>query len=174
MARALGCAPPAVKRSLSPVPDWLAWPKRASVGGTTSTNGDFNGDGYKDAVVGVPNEGISTIAPGAFNVIFGSTNGLSTTGSQFWHQNKANVLGANKNGDAYGASFVVGRFGGGTQDDLAIGSQGRTCPAILSRERGGDAGVGRRADQQRATNSGIRQAQGWGAKRRTRMPSARV
>src|SRR5207247_7785917 len=72
--------------------------------GTSVTTGDFNSDGYVDLAVGVPGEDLSTnfslFNAGAVNVIYGSSSGLSATGSsgtgrtdQLWSQNTPNVEG---------------------------------------------------------------------------------
>ena len=48
--------------------------------GSTLATGDFNKDGFSDLAIGVPKEDISTISdPGAVNVIYGSSGGLSAT-----------------------------------------------------------------------------------------------
>ena len=85
----------------------------ASVLGTFS---DFNGDGYDDLAIGVPNENIGgTSDSGAVSVIYGSAAGLRATSpaDQFWHQGKPGVEDAEETGDGFGSlssfrtSFVL-------------------------------------------------------------------
>lgn len=48
---------------------------------------DFDGDGYADLAVGVPEEDFSSLEDsGAVNVVYGSVEGLSDTDDEFWHQ----------------------------------------------------------------------------------------
>jgi hypothetical protein len=55
--------------------------------GSALAAGDFNGDGYADLAVGVPEEDFSSIENvGAVNVVYGSVDGLSGTDDEFWHQ----------------------------------------------------------------------------------------
>jgi hypothetical protein len=90
--------------------------------------GDFNGDGFADVAVGVPNEGLEgvpdegTIAEvGAVGVLYGSNAGLSASGNQQWHQNVAGIAGRAETGDHFGLSLSAGDFNGGGFSDLAIG-----------------------------------------------------
>jgi hypothetical protein len=54
----------------------------------TAQSPDFDGDGFDDLAISVPWEDHSGFnAPGAVHVIYGATDGLSSAGSQLWHQN---------------------------------------------------------------------------------------
>ena len=94
---------------------------------------DFNGDGYADLVIGVPNKevhnGVSLQTDvGLVHVIYGSPNGLDAgagqTGpdDQIWHRAVGGVSAAP--GDAYGQAVAAGDFNGDHYDDLAIGIPG--------------------------------------------------
>src|SRR5687768_11044672 len=50
--------------------------------------GDFNGDGVDDLAIGMPDEDVGTVqGAGLVKVIYGASGGgLSSTGSQIWHQ----------------------------------------------------------------------------------------
>ena len=82
---------------------------------------DFDGDGYADLAVGVPNEDIRTTRnAGAVQVLYGSAGGL-TTRDQIWHQGTPGVPGGNQRDDMFGATLAAGDFDGDGYADLAIG-----------------------------------------------------
>ena len=90
--------------------------------GSSLTTGDFDGDGYDDLAIGVPDEDLgSIIDSGAVHVMHGSFTGLTTTGNQFWDQ-KSFPFGGNENYDSFGESLAAGDFDGDGYDDLAIGT----------------------------------------------------
>jgi hypothetical protein len=65
--------------------------------------GDFDGDGFDDLAIGVPEEDVGGASDaGAVNVLFGSAAGLTAAGSQIWHQDSAGVPGAAENFDRFG------------------------------------------------------------------------
>jgi hypothetical protein len=93
---------------------------RAAVGPRASS--DFDGDGFDDLAVGVPEEDIGTIRDaGAVNVLYGSPGGLTATGDQFFHQNTPGVQDTAERDDLFGDSLVTGDFDGDGFDDLAVG-----------------------------------------------------
>ncbi|MGH2573705.1 MAG: FG-GAP repeat protein [Actinomycetota bacterium] len=86
--------------------------------------GDFNGDGFADLAVGVPNEGLGAVADaGAVHVLYGSAGGLQATApdDQFWHQDSPGVEDSAEKGDEFGFSAAAGDFNNDTFDDLAVG-----------------------------------------------------
>ncbi|MCF6156688.1 MAG: hypothetical protein E3K36_15960 [Candidatus Brocadia sp.] len=89
--------------------------------GFALTAGDFNGDGFDDLAVGVPDEDIGDIDAGATNVLYGSAAGLSSTDNQIWHQDSTDILGAAELFDAFGSALTAGDFNGDGFDDLAVG-----------------------------------------------------
>jgi hypothetical protein len=89
--------------------------------GSSLAAGDFDGDGYSDLAIGVPEEDLTSQAEGAVNVIYGSPAGLAAAGSQVWSQNSVNVEGTSEVGDRFGSSLAAANFGGTAQMDLAIG-----------------------------------------------------
>ena len=102
--------------------------------GTTLAVGDFNRDYCDDLVIGVPNEDIgSKVNAGAVHVLWGSTNGVRTTGDLSLHQNSSGVPGVSEDGDNFGASLAVGDFDGDGYEDLAVGSPGEMLGASQSR-----------------------------------------
>ena len=90
--------------------------------------GDFNNDGFDDAVFGVPGENLFDGGPnvrldaGAFHVVYGSVGGLSDGDEQLWTLTSLGLSPlANDN---FGASFAVGDFNNDGVDDLAVGAPG--------------------------------------------------
>jgi hypothetical protein len=88
---------------------------------------DFNGDGFGDLAVGIPNEVMGTSnTAGAVNVIYGSAAGLSSAGNQFWTQNSPGVPTDAEDGGQFGAALAPGDFNGDGFSDLAVGAPGAT------------------------------------------------
>jgi hypothetical protein len=84
--------------------------------GKSLVTGDFDGDGYSDLVIGVPNEDyIDEVDVGVINVLFGSPDGLTATGDQVWFD------GGYEEGDEFGRALTAGDFDGDGRDDLAVG-----------------------------------------------------
>jgi FG-GAP repeat protein len=85
---------------------------------------DFNGDGYADLAIGVPQEAVGTVQyAGAVNVLYGSASGLSATSvpDQLWTQNTAFVEETAEEFDSYAWALAVGDFNGDGRSDLAVG-----------------------------------------------------
>lgn len=98
--------------------------------------GDFNGDGFADLAVGVPDEDVGSVADGGtVHVIYGTSSGLAATNNQLWTQNTEGVNGATETADRFGACIAVGNFNGDTNgtnpiDDLAIGVPGEDLDGV--------------------------------------------
>jgi len=96
-------------------------PELADAFGSALAVGDFDGDGYDDLAVGVPREDKGDVVDaGAVNVIYGSSEGLITTGNQIWYQDAFPYSGSEA-GDWFGSVLAAGYFNGDNYADLAIG-----------------------------------------------------
>jgi FG-GAP repeat protein len=84
--------------------------------------GDFDGDGFADLAVGVPDAQVgSVVDAGAVNVLYGSASGLTTTDNQQWTQGNSGIIGTANTRDRFGISVATGNYDGNGFDDLAIG-----------------------------------------------------
>jgi hypothetical protein len=78
--------------------------------------GDFDGDGAADLAAGAPFETVGSLGDaGAVSAIYGSANGLTTSGGQLFTQ----VGGTVEPGDAFGWTVTAGDFDGNGLADLA-------------------------------------------------------
>ncbi len=94
--------------------------------------GDFNNDGMDDLAIGVPDEDVGRARDaGAVNLLYGSFQGLTVTGDQFWTQNSGGVAGAAESGDHFGAALAAGDFNHDGRDDLAIGVPQEDLGAVV-------------------------------------------
>lgn len=94
--------------------------------GGALTTGDFNADGYQDLAIGVYGEDLpSGSNAGVVNVLYGTANGLSSSGSQFLSQDFPGLYcAAPEAGDHFGQALAAGDFNADGVDDLAVGSPG--------------------------------------------------
>jgi hypothetical protein len=83
-----------------------------------------------DLVIGVPGEDLGA-APdaGAVNVIYGTANGLASTGNQLWHQDSSGVTDLAEAFDEFGSALAAADFGKSGEADLAVGVHGEDLGA---------------------------------------------
>lgn len=96
--------------------------------GSALATGDFDGDGYADLAVGVPEEDLGSPAvtdAGGVNVLYGTSGGLTSSGDQFFSQEVlSGDPGTLAYRDEFGAALATGDFDGDGYEDLAIGVPG--------------------------------------------------
>lgn len=121
---------------------------------------DFNGDGYSDLAVGVPDEDVSgAVDAGAINVVYGSSTGLQTANNQIIRQGSSVdgiISGVPEADDRFGTALAYGDFNADGYDDLAVGVPGETTGSatesgtvhvIYGSSTGLQAGLNGRNDQ---------------------------
>ena len=118
---------------------------------------DFNGDGFGDLAVGIPNAsvlfettigcintGITVNGAGVVQVFYGSSTGLRSTGAQLFHEgpigclqgdNPQDVGFSAKENDHFGSVLAAGHFHGAAAADLVVAVPFKDLPA------GQDAGA---------------------------------
>ena len=102
----------------------------------TAATGDFNGDGYEDLAIGVPYEDCGDIVDaGMVNVIYGTSAGLDSAGSQSFTQSSPGIDGGNEEYDRFGYALAVGNFNGDDYSDLAIGIPDESVGTLVSAGR---------------------------------------
>ncbi|KUL33556.1 FG-GAP-like repeat-containing protein [Streptomyces regalis] len=85
--------------------------------------GDFNGDGYKDAVLPAPGANVSgKEAAGAVIVLYGSSSGLAASRRKTITQNTSGVPGAAEAYDRFGAATATADLNRDGYADLVVGS----------------------------------------------------
>jgi hypothetical protein len=84
---------------------------------------DFDGDGFGDLAVGVESEDVNGVPDaGAASVIYGSSDGLTSGGNQFWSQDSSGIGDSAEQQDFFGISVTARDFDGDGFADLAVGA----------------------------------------------------
>lgn len=114
--------------------------------GASLATGDFNGDGYRDLLVGVPNENAELEAAnrlsawefprgkGVFHVVYGGPGGLAPAASEIFGQDEPGVRGVSEQGDEWGFALAAGDFDGDGFDDAAVGIPGEALDTNVGEE----------------------------------------
>ncbi|MFE7158540.1 VCBS repeat-containing protein [Streptomyces sp. NPDC057636] len=102
----------------------LAAPASAAA---AAPRGDFNGDGFADLAVGVPDATVGgRTEAGYVNVVWGGTGGLGKHGSTTLSQNSAGIPGTSEAEDAFGRSVQAADLNGDGYSDLAVSAPAET------------------------------------------------
>jgi hypothetical protein len=100
-------------------------PQDNEVFGGALATGDFNDDGFSDLAIGSPFADGAAFDEGLVDVLYGSANGLSASGSQeFVEGDIAGGTGGEEH--QFAGSLAAGDFDRDGWDDLAIGITGET------------------------------------------------
>jgi hypothetical protein len=90
--------------------------------GAALAAGDFNGDGFMDLGVGIPNEDVGPFADaGMVQVLYGAVSGLIPGFNPPWTLNDPNIPDSLQAIDYFGEALAAGDFNNDGRDDLAIG-----------------------------------------------------
>jgi FG-GAP repeat protein len=94
--------------------------------GSVLSWGDFDGDGFGDLAVGIPDENDESdtgtdFDAGAVQIIYGTGTGLTTARNQLFTQRSPGILDVTESGDKFGSALAGGDFNGDGQTDLAVG-----------------------------------------------------
>lgn len=104
---------------------------------TPAATSDFNGDGYADLAVGVPDGTVAGQAKAGYvNVVWGGPSGVGAHGSIRVSQATAEVPGSPEAGDRFGASVALVDLNGDSVAELLAGAPGEDVT-----DRGTDAGM---------------------------------
>src|SRR5918992_988085 len=96
----------------------------AGNGGRQSLFADFNGDGFSDLAAGAGAEHVDGVADaGAVHVIYGSPNGLTAAGDDFFTQNTSGISDRAEDADCFGCTTGGGDLNGDGYAELLVGAQ---------------------------------------------------
>jgi hypothetical protein len=89
--------------------------------GYSLSSDDYDGDGFSDLTAGARFEDVGPVVDaGAVNVLYGSSEGLSSVGNQYFDQNSGLVGEGAETGDNFAVWSDGGDFDGDGADDLAV------------------------------------------------------
>jgi hypothetical protein len=90
--------------------------------GSSLAAGNVGRSSFGDLVVGVEFDSFGGKPnPGSIEILYGSSTGLTTAGSQLFNQDSAGVPGVARAVEQLGGAVSVGQFGRGAPADVAVG-----------------------------------------------------
>jgi hypothetical protein len=97
--------------------------------GASVSVGDYDADGYADALAGLPNEdltrsGTKRSNAGTSLLLKGTSSGLTGSGARSFHQDTSGIPGATESNDKLGSAVSLTDFSGYGRADLMIGVAG--------------------------------------------------
>lgn len=92
--------------------------------GAALAAGDFDGDGYTDLAIGVPQAMVDSVNDaGGVQILYGYDFGLGAFGSEWITQNTPGYTASSaQSDDQFGFTLAAGDFNGDDVDDLAVGT----------------------------------------------------
>ncbi|MGE6735995.1 FG-GAP repeat protein [Streptomyces sp. NPDC059900] len=115
----------------------FVFPAGAAAAAPGTALSDFNGDGYADLAVGVPDGTVAGQAKAGYvNIVWGGKKGVGAHGSIRITQATAEVPGTPEAGDRFGASVALTDLNGDGIAELLAGAPGEDVT-----DRGTDAGL---------------------------------
>lgn len=92
-------------------PDVLYSPTPGDYFGDSVATGDINGDGFDDLVIGVPGDGVGSVAnAGSVHILYGSPDGITAAFDQVFSQSSIGIDGIAKANDNFGEFVAVADF----------------------------------------------------------------
>jgi hypothetical protein len=89
--------------------------------GASIAASNFGWSIHADLAIGAPRDDLAVSDAGVVNVIYGSWDGLVSSGSQLWHMDSSGISPAPASGDQLGFALAGANFGRSSHSDLAIG-----------------------------------------------------
>ncbi|GII63751.1 hypothetical protein Skr01_38360 [Sphaerisporangium krabiense] len=111
--------------------------------GAALASGDFDADGRDDLAIGVPGEGLDAYQDGpmygngAVHVLYGTADGLTAAGSEFWSRKTKGISGKSLSTDRLGSALAAGDLNGDGDAELAVGLPGAGEVLVLAGTRTG-------------------------------------
>lgn len=105
--------------------------ERGDLFGSALAWGDFDGDCFDDLAIGSFGEDLNGHDQGgAVHIVYGTSNGLLGSGSQFLHRDVFGVADVVDDGDWFGSQLAAGDFDGDGFDDLAVSVKSDTVGGV--------------------------------------------
>ncbi|MFE9020456.1 FG-GAP and VCBS repeat-containing protein [Streptomyces sp. NPDC007808] len=99
-----------------------ALPATTAAAAPSGLSGDFNGDGYRDAVITAPLAKVAGRSnAGNIAVVYGTASGLDTTKRQIISQDTTGIPGVPESGDYFGDRVTTGDLDGDGYTDIVVG-----------------------------------------------------